>query len=337
MTSSKKNLRVADKNPTNIQTHRLFVNVFPCVSFKFFVFCIQSHMNIAEEYKKSLKSAEAEEILDLLIYRPIAFVIVKLIYRLPITPNQITYAALVTGLISAFEFAQGTPSGFLAGAMWYVAANVLDCSDGMLARLQKSGTPLGRLVDGVVDWATSVAIFLGLGLGMSAYFGSELYWLLAIAAGVLSGYHAMVFDKRQQEYISTARGERNFIKRESEKVEFELHKSSNPIRKFFLSLYARYLKAQEGNSHEETSAIHYEPAVYRQHNMSIMRWWTWLGPTTNRSMLIATGIVARPDWFCWCVIFPLNVYLIFLFAWQRKVTRRLDNLTPSFHPTTGTA
>jgi phosphatidylglycerophosphate synthase len=284
-------------------------------------------MSIAEEYKKSLKMAEAEEVLDLLFYRPIAFVIVKLIYRLPITPNQITYAALVAGLVSAFEFAQGTVSGFFWGAIWYTIANVLDCADGMLARLQKSGTPLGRLVDGVVDWTTSVAIFLALGAGMSSYFGNQLYWLLAIVTGVLSAYHAMIFDKRQQEYVSTVRGERNFIERESEKVRSEMGKSRNPMRKLFLSIYAGYMQVQEGNSQKEERVVQYDPVLYRERTRGIMRWWTFLGPTTNRSVLILAGMLARPDWFCWFVILPANIYLMFMFVWQRNVTHNLDNQT----------
>ncbi len=290
-------------------------------------------MSIAEEYRTSLKMAEAEEILDLVVYRPIAFVIVKLIYRLPITPNQVTYAALVAGLISAFQFAQGTESGFAWGAGWYAIANVLDCGDGMLARLQKSGTPLGRLVDGVVDWISSVAIFLGLGAGMSSYFGEPLYWLLTIVAGVITGYHAMVFDKRQQAYISAVRGERNFAERESEKIGTELQKKGNAVRKLFLSIYKWYLVVQEGPERKEDEMKQYPSALYRKKNKGIMRWWTWLGPTTNRTLLIIAGMIVHPEWFCWIVLVPANVYLMALFAWQKTITRALDDeVTASTSP-----
>jgi phosphatidylglycerophosphate synthase len=282
-------------------------------------------MTLAEEYKKSLKMAEAEEILDLILYRPIAFVFVKLIYRLPISPNHVTYGSLVAGLIAAFEFAQGTASGFLWGAIWYAIANVLDCGDGMLARLQKSGTPLGRIVDGFVDWASSVAIFYGLGVGMSAYFDAPMiYWPLAIAAGIVSGYHAMVFDKRQQEYISTVRGERNFHERESEKVDIELQQGGNPLRTFFLSIYRWYMKVQEGSHAKKVEKKEYAPEPYRFHNKRIMRWWTFLGPTTNRSLLMLAGVLAHPEWFCWLVVIPANLYLLFMLVWQKKVARRLD-------------
>lgn len=279
-------------------------------------------MRLAEEYRKSLKMAEAEEVLDLVFYRPIAFVLVKLIYRFPITPNQMTYAALVAGILSAMEFAEGTPDGFLWGAFWYAIANVLDCGDGMLARLQNSGTPLGRLVDGIVDWVSSIAIFAGLGAGMAAFFGSSLYWLLAVGAGVLSGYHAMVFDRRQQRYITAVRGETDFTEREQAKIQNELRNATSPLRRLVLELYLWYMRLQK-ESVKDTAAPPCSASTYRLHNRRIMRWWTWLGPTTNRTLLMIAGILARPDLFCWLVIVPANVYLLALTIRQRTIDRRI--------------
>src|SRR5436309_2404857 len=123
-------------------------------------------MNIREEYKKSLKMLEVEEFLDLILYRPLALVFVRCVYKTPITPNGVTFLSLLSGLASAYSFTRGTISGMAWGGIWYAIANTLDCSDGQLARLQGSGTPLGRLVDGVVDWVISVAIFVGLAIGL---------------------------------------------------------------------------------------------------------------------------------------------------------------------------
>ncbi|MBI3765873.1 MAG: CDP-alcohol phosphatidyltransferase family protein, partial [Ignavibacteriales bacterium] len=123
---------------------------------------------IVEEYKRSLKMPEAEEVFDLLFYRPVAFILVKMIYRLPITPNQVTGFSLVAGLIAALFFSMSTAAAIVMGALWYALANILDCADGQLARLQHSGTLLGRVVDGVIDYISSVAIFLGIGIGLAS-------------------------------------------------------------------------------------------------------------------------------------------------------------------------
>src|SRR6185295_5546693 len=96
------------------------------------------------EYKKSLKMVEVEEYFDLFFYRPLAFLLVKTVYRTNITPNQITIAAIVIGLLSGVVYAQGT-NYWLWGAILFALYNITDCSDGMLARIKKNGTHAGRV------------------------------------------------------------------------------------------------------------------------------------------------------------------------------------------------
>src|SRR5271169_1636711 len=129
---------------------------------------------LIDEYKRSLKMPEAEEVFDLLLYRPVAFLFVKAAYCSPITPNQVTFLSMVAGLVAAWFFSTGS------AALFYAVANILDCSDGQLARLQNSGTLMGRVVDGVADYISSVAIFLSLGIGFAR--NADPQWLLVIGA-----------------------------------------------------------------------------------------------------------------------------------------------------------
>ncbi|MDQ1296055.1 MAG: hypothetical protein QG611_33, partial [Bacteroidota bacterium] len=59
-------------------------------------------MTWLSEYKRSLKMKEVEETIDLIVYRPLAFLLVKLIYNTRITPDHLTFAAIIMGLIGAF-------------------------------------------------------------------------------------------------------------------------------------------------------------------------------------------------------------------------------------------
>ncbi len=43
--------------------------------------------------------------------------------------------------------------------------NIIDCSDGQLARLKKNGTHTGRIIDGSADYITAAFVFIGLGIG----------------------------------------------------------------------------------------------------------------------------------------------------------------------------
>lgn len=66
-------------------------------------------MSWYSDYKKSLKMLEVEEIFDLFFYRPLAFILVKIIYRSNITPNQLTIGAIIMGIIGGIFYAQGSP------------------------------------------------------------------------------------------------------------------------------------------------------------------------------------------------------------------------------------
>ncbi|MEV5004395.1 CDP-alcohol phosphatidyltransferase family protein [Streptomyces sp. NPDC055692] len=68
-----------------------------------------------------------------------------------VTPNQITWAALVLGLGAAACFAQGEWLWLVVGAVVYHLSFILDCMDGKLARLTGNGSEFGAWLDYVFD------------------------------------------------------------------------------------------------------------------------------------------------------------------------------------------
>ena len=76
-------------------------------------------MSWLNEYKKSLKNLHAEEPLDVSFYRPLAFVIVKSLYSLPITPNQYSLLALLSGVASGYYFVKGDQVSLQWGAFYF--------------------------------------------------------------------------------------------------------------------------------------------------------------------------------------------------------------------------
>ena len=263
---------------------------------------------------------EAEEVFDLLLYRPLAFVFVKIVYRFPITPNQITFGSMLLGIGAGWSFAKGSYTAYICGGWLYAAANVLDCADGQLARLQHSGTLFGRVVDGVADYVASVAIFLGLGFGLQA--AGNPQWLFVVAAGCSGALHAMVFDQYQSEFISIVRGERMFLSQEMTKFSEELERlkggGTGRIKIVALTLYLKYLKIQERwNGMREPSSAN--PDAYRRTNRHMIRLWSFLGPTTNRTLLIAASFAGRIDLYLWIVVVAGNMWLAILSLAQRRV------------------
>jgi hypothetical protein len=277
-----------------------------------------------EEYRKSLKLPEAEELFDLAFYRPMAWLFVRAVHRTPITPNQVTLLSLASSFVAAYCFARGGFSWLAAGAAWYALANILDCADGQLARVQGSGTPNGRIVDGIADYVGTVAIFLGIGIGFNAL-GIHL-WTLTVAAGLTSALHAILFDHRQNAFIAARRGDGDFHGREMEKhAPASAGVSGSPAGGVFSRLYVGYMRTQAKLVGRflpppgEAVRDQVDPAQDAQ----MIRLWSFLGPTTNRTALIAFALIGRIDLFLWAVIVPGNLWLAAMWYLQR----RIDNPT----------
>jgi phosphatidylglycerophosphate synthase len=260
----------------------------------------------AGEYRRSLKHPEAEELFDLWIYRPLAWLFVRAVYRTPLTPNQVTMLSLAAALAAAYCFASGTMALLAVGAAWYAAANILDCADGQLARLQGSGTPNGRLWDGVADYIGTTAIFLGIGTG-STLLGMNL-WVEVIAAGLSSALHAMIFDHVQGDFLARARGERTAGVRP-----IPVPAAGGP----FGTLYGVYTGAQS-RVMEAIVPGGEASSIGPERDAALMRLWSFLGPTTNRTALIALALVGRIDLFLWAVIVPGNLWLLAMIWFQRR-------------------
>jgi phosphatidylglycerophosphate synthase len=114
---------------------------------------------------------------DALINQHLSLRITRLLCRTPITPNQITFAALLVGLVAAALVASGDRAALVAGGALLVLQNVLDSCDGELARLRYQFSALGQWLDNVVDDAVDAALMVGLG----AAAGGVWLWLGLVA------------------------------------------------------------------------------------------------------------------------------------------------------------
>lgn len=84
-----------------------------------------------------------------------------------ITPDTLTGARLATGLAAAACFAGGGPL-MAPGAALFLVSTLLDRADGELARQSRRSSRIGARFDLVSDCLSTMAVFLGLGIGAAA-------------------------------------------------------------------------------------------------------------------------------------------------------------------------
>ncbi|MBU6155108.1 MAG: CDP-alcohol phosphatidyltransferase family protein [Bdellovibrionales bacterium] len=128
-----------------------------------------------------LPSKSLSRLLDPLnrLYRHrIAKRIAHLIKGTPITPNQITFAHTCVGVGAA---SMVFFKHYLLAVLLLEIRTVLDCTDGILARLKNSSTPLGRTLDTIGDGITFNALMIAGALRMILDFPSYRPSLILIA------------------------------------------------------------------------------------------------------------------------------------------------------------
>lgn len=283
-------------------------------------------MSWLQEYKSSLKLIEVEELFDLIFYRPLAFIFVKIIYSTNLTPNQITTLALIIGMIGGIVISFNTYSYLVIAAILLIIYDVLDCSDGQLARLKKNGTPAGRILDGVADYFVTISVYLGIGFGFANDSNNPLfYWVLLVLAGASNIVHAIALDYYRNRFLDYATNRESLLGDDLKEFEDEYKTlrahGGNYFQLFILWIYLKYsnlqLKASKNSS--ETIQKKYDSKDFYKKNKTIMHLWTYIGPTSELTFIIFTALINRLDIYLIGMITFVNIYAIILFFVQHKI------------------
>lgn len=286
-------------------------------------------MNWFSEYKRSLKNVHAEEFLDVYFYRPIAFVIVKLLYSLPLTPNNYSFLSLSAGIASGYFFYH---SSFSWGAFSFFMFAVLDCCDGMQARMKKNGSEFGRFVDGLVDYISNIVAYICLAFGVMKsipLMAGIPTWYLVIGAGFSKVIHSIMFDHYLMEYISYEKGDGGFVQREIEEIRHKIKQTQNDPngskrRLLILKIYLGFSSLQAGN---EGRSLRFNSQEYTKKNFRAIQMWGLIGPGWHITFLILAFLFNHPEWlFAYAIIFG-NFWMLFMLFYQHKLNTELNKMS----------
>jgi hypothetical protein len=289
-------------------------------------------MEVLEEYKKGLKAVEVEEVFDLVFYRPLAFLFVKLIYRTDITPNQLTVISMFLGLFGGASYVFGTAAATFAGGVFYLLYNIIDCSDGQLARLKKNGTELGRILDGVADYVVSVAAYVGIGIGYAGNSSSPgLFWVLTAVAGISNAIQSGLLDFYRNRFLDVMLdrvsilddGLRGF----QQEYESICKQPGHTFEKAMIWIYLKYSRVQRSLTSAEKKArvtSRADAKEYYAHNRVLIHFWTYLGPTTQWTLLIVCSFFNRLDIYLWGIAGVGNILAVIMMVLQKRCDATLS-------------
>ncbi len=286
-------------------------------------------MSVIADYRRSLKDIEVEEVLDLYFYRPLAFALVKAVYRTNITPNQLTVFSMFIGILGGISFGFGHRLAVILGAVLYGVCIVFDCADGQLARLKRNGTRLGRILDGMIDYVVGLSIYLGIGLGLAPESGQleRAWWLIVAAAAASNIFHSVTVDYFRNRFTDYVLGSSSHVEDEDclgfkeELDALKAHKGKN-LRKAAIGMYLWYLNLQkkltlQWNSAKPVKKLNQEE--FFRKNKAALRGWTFLGSTTGGMLLIVSTLIGRIDFYFWGRIIVGNLWAAVMFVIQNRI------------------
>ncbi len=211
------------------------------------------------------------------------------------------------------------------GAIFYLLYNILDCSDGQLARLKHSGTPIGRILDGVADYAATVAGYVGLAIGYANRSANPaLMWALTVFAGASTALQCGLLDFYRNRFLDVTLGRKSVLGEEQQAFRNELNvlrqRKGHWLEKALLWIYLRYSAIQRrfmgASTPSQAPAV--DPLAFRKENSVLMHCWTYIGPTTQWTVFITCSLLNRPYIILWVIAVPFNVMAAIMFLAQKR-------------------
>jgi hypothetical protein len=198
-----------------------------------------------KEYEASLKSIETENFVDKIFYRPIGFRMARLLLHTRITPNMVTVASIFVGASAGYFFHYQDTIYNVCGILLLIFANMLDCTDGQLARLSGKKSAIGRILDGFAGDIWFIVIYVGLAYRLSHEYDTSCFYALAVVSGLSHMVQANITDYYKTLHLYFISKEKGYEFQTNEQVRVH-HKAMKPgINKVFYFLYGAYTLLQE--------------------------------------------------------------------------------------------
>lgn len=231
-----------------------------------------------EEFKKTLKSSDTEDWLDLHFVRPFCYYWALLFAHLDIHPNTVTILSMFIGAGSAIFF--GCASFYyngMEGLMFNIIAilmlclaDIFDCTDGQLARMTGKKSKLGRILDGLAGFTWFIPIYHAMIYRFYLHHDLEFQWLgiedtpanalivtgIAYIIGVIAGFMGTGGQQRLADYyiqvhlffLKGEKGSELDNSKRQQEIYDQMDESTPAYERYFQKTYIDYTKKQEAST-----------------------------------------------------------------------------------------
>ncbi len=287
-------------------------------------------------FAQVLKSREVEDPVNLWVHRPLAYAFCWLIYRTPITPNQVTLLAILLGLSAAACWLVGTPVAMVWGGALLWSSAIMDGADGILARAKNMQSAFGRALDGSADMIVGIATLFACVYHLVDKGAGMTMVVLAAFAFLMTIWQFNFYDFYKELHMRQTRLDRGG---ESDTpAEAKVRRQSDEVRhgpwytRVSIAMYADYLDLQDrlikrtnDAARSLLSGVSRSPEsveIYRQHNRLPMQFWMAVSLAPHSYLFAIFGMFDRLDLYLWLRLCVMPLVMLAALFTQRTGTAR---------------
>lgn len=288
------------------------------------------------DVESTYKTRDVEGSLDIYFYRPIGFILAKFFARLHFTPSMVSLLGAMIGVMAGHLYFYRDLRLNLLGMLLHVGTNILDNVDGQLARLTNRGSLQGAIVDGFADYIVFMSVYLHLALRFIAGGGSQLIWLIAVAAALSHAVQSMMIDHFRNAYLQFVAGKNSADANSSATVRAAYDATS--WREFWKKLglrnYLNYTRQQEMLAPRllrlrlrlRTNASTEFREAFRARCLPLVKWCNCLATNPRMLVLFALLSLDRPVWYFAVEVTLMNVVFAYVLQQHNAAFRDLERV-----------
>ena len=285
-----------------------------------------------QNFSSIRRSSEIEEITNLYFIHPLGGRLVPWFARMHVTPNAVSLTGLVFGALAGFAYYHyKSPWWSVAGFVLMIGWHVMDGADGQLARLTQSQSHFGKVLDGISDTATFLAVYTALALALGREHGGRMY-LLVMAAAVCHLIQAATYEAQRQEYDIWGWGRRS--PQPARAAAGSAPKGSRILgsldRLYYVGLSFPAAGVMQRVRAAMTAALECNPENetlirerYRETFAPLLRQWSFLSSNYHTLGIFLFALLGTPQYYFWLTLIGFTALLAWLI---RRQSERCDTL-----------
>lgn len=289
------------------------------------------------------RNSDIEDATNLYFVHPISNLLTPIFARSGVTPNAVSLMGMTFGIGAGFAYFRYQDTRFaILGFVLMVAWHVMDGVDGQLARLMRSQSQLGKVLDGICDYVTFTSVYMGLALVLSRQHGVWI-WGLIVVSGAFHAVQSAVYEVQRQDYNFWAQGlgSAEFAKSAAHPIPEGKQSSIQRVADQLYRTYQRVQLLAIGISAESQSKLYAAQdlhkakmapvrLLFREVFSPVLRRWSILSANYRTLGIFIFAFLKRPVGYFLLEIFVLTTVLVLLLYRQhsqyRVFFKRLDEI-----------